>query len=61
MNSFFVVPAPGRTVPDHVRGDLLPAAGRDVQKNQYWMRRIADRDVVVKKFPTEVKESSDAR
>lgn len=38
-------PKPGRSVPDPVRGDLLPAAGRNVELSVYWLRRIADGDV----------------
>ncbi|MNU43033.1 hypothetical protein D3C71_318090 [compost metagenome] len=42
-----VVPAPGRTVPDPARGDLLPSEGRKVVRNPYWIRRIDDKDVTV--------------
>ena len=41
----FVKPTAGRQVPDPVRGDRLPAEGRDVPRTQYWMRRLADGDV----------------
>lgn len=42
-----VVPAPGRTVPDPVRGDVLPSEGRMVVRDPYWIRRIEDKDVTV--------------
>lgn len=42
-----VVPAPGRTVPDPARGDYLPAEGRKVMRDPYWIRRIEDKDVTV--------------
>ena len=43
-----VVPADGRAVPDPEAGDLLPAAGREVQDNAWWRRRLADGDVTTK-------------
>lgn len=48
MTYLHVVPAPGRTVPDLEVGGVLPAAGRVVEKSQYWMRRLQDGDVVLK-------------
>lgn len=39
-------PAEGRAVPDLERGDLLPADGRAVALSDYWLRRLADGDVV---------------
>ena len=36
----FVKPVKGRSVPDPARGDLLPAEGRNVDENNYWLRRI---------------------
>jgi len=42
----FVKPVAGRKVPDPVRGDLLPAEGREVEPQQYWDRRIDDGDVI---------------
>ncbi|KDD50169.1 DUF2635 domain-containing protein [Bordetella bronchiseptica] len=44
-----VVPAPDRSVPDPARGDLLPADGRKVVRDPYWIRRIEDKDVTVTK------------
>ncbi|QDW32885.1 DUF2635 domain-containing protein [Yersinia sp. KBS0713] len=43
-----VIPKHGRSVPDPVRGDFLPAAGRNVDENIYWHRRIASGEVTVK-------------
>ena len=37
----FVKPVKGRSVPDPARGDLLPAEGRNVDENNYWLRREA--------------------
>lgn len=42
----FLKPASGRTVPDPDRGGLLPPDGRHVEPHQYWLRRLADGDVV---------------
>lgn len=39
-------PAPGRAVRDPELRDLLPDAGRDVPRSEYWLRRLADGDVV---------------
>lgn len=46
MKTMRVVPAEGRMVPDPDRGDVLPMGGREVPKNQWWMRRLMDKDVV---------------
>ncbi|HEN3249305.1 TPA: DUF2635 domain-containing protein [Yersinia enterocolitica] len=43
-----VIPKNGRSVPDPVRGDFLPAEGRNVDENIYWHRRIASGEVTVK-------------
>ncbi len=43
----FVKPVTGRDVPDPQKGNFLPAEGREIPKNQYWLRRIADNDVIV--------------
>lgn len=45
----FVYPKAGIRVRDPVRKDLLPEKGREVADNDiYWLRRIADGDVVIK-------------
>lgn len=41
----FVKPVKGRSVPDPARGDLLPEEGRNVDENNYWLRREAVGDV----------------
>ena len=41
----FVKPVKGRSVPDPARGDLLPAEGRNVDENNYWLRREAAGDI----------------
>lgn len=51
----FVQPVAGRDVPDPQKGDFLPNEGRDVPKNQYWLRRLADGDVTVP-APTKTKK-----
>lgn len=47
MTTMKVRPAEGRMVPDPDRGDVLPKEGRTVPKNQWWMRRLRDGDVVM--------------
>lgn len=44
----FVIPKKGRSVPDPLRGDLLPERGRNVAPSSYWLRRLAAGDVKVK-------------
>lgn len=51
----FIKPVSGRQVHDPDRGDLLPEVGREVVPHQYWLRRIADGDVVEAEAPTESK------
>jgi len=41
----FVKPEKGRSVPDPARGDLLPATGRNVEENSYWLRREVAGDI----------------
>lgn len=48
MTTMHVVPVAGRSVPDPDLGGLLAENGRVVPKTQYWMRRLADGDVVIK-------------
>lgn len=45
MSRMTVYPAPGRVVPDPEAGGNLPAAGRDVPRDAYWLRRLQDQDV----------------
>lgn len=39
-------PAEGRQVRDPEMRDLLPAEGREVTRNTYWLRRLRDGDVI---------------
>lgn len=55
----YVKPAPGRLVPDPYRGDNLPTEGREVEGNQYWLRRKEDGDVT-EGSPTKAKGASNA-
>ncbi len=41
----FVVPKIGSLIPDPLLQDYLPAQGREVEKSNYWLRRIKDGDV----------------
>lgn len=49
----FLKPVAGRQVPDPDRGDTLPAEGRNVEPNQYWLRRLDDGDVIEVANPAE--------
>lgn len=42
----YLKPVAGRRVPDPDKGGVLPPEGRNVEPNQYWLRRRADGDVV---------------
>lgn len=48
-----VIPKDGRSVPDPVRGDFLPAEGRNVDENIYWHRRVVSGEVTVKAAESE--------
>ncbi|MBP2314903.1 DUF2635 domain-containing protein [Azospirillum soli] len=41
----FVKPKAGLLVRDPATGEPLPAVGREVSQDQYWMRRLQDGDV----------------
>lgn len=58
----YVIPAKGRTVPDPYQGGDLPAEGREVEANQYWLRRKEDGDVTegTPPAPPKAKESKNA-
>jgi Protein of unknown function (DUF2635). len=47
MNDFFLKPAPGKSVRDPRSMKLLAAKGERKPRNSYWLRRVADGDVVV--------------
>ena len=42
----YIQPEAGLNVYDPERKDFIPAGGRDVEPNQYWLRRVVDGDVV---------------
>lgn len=57
----FVIPKPGVLTRDPVKKDLLPETGREVPDGDFfWLRRIADGDVVVGK-PEQAKASTKTR
>ena len=41
----FVTPAPGRVVRDPETGLPIPEGGVQMEKTQYWLRRLRDKDV----------------
>jgi hypothetical protein len=45
MSRMTVYPAAGRVVPDPEAGGTLAAAGRDVPRDAYWLRRLRVGDV----------------
>ena len=47
----YVIPAEGLLVPDPVLRDHLPAEGREVPRDAYWMRRLRDGDVIETTVP----------
>ena len=47
----YVKPKAGLQVRDPVTREPLPATGREVPETQYWMRRLADGDVIRSKKP----------
>lgn len=51
----FIKPIAGRLVPDPERGGVLPEAGREVEANQYWLRRLQDGDVIETTPQTDLK------
>jgi hypothetical protein len=54
----YVKPVAGRVCPDPYQGDNVPEAGRDVEANQYWFRRVADGDVVETDKPAQVDDAA---
>lgn len=42
----FVKPVEGRRCKDPVTCELLPEAGRNVERNSYWVKRVAKGDCV---------------
>ncbi|AEJ11831.1 MULTISPECIES: DUF2635 domain-containing protein [Pseudomonas] len=49
MTRITVYPVEGRVVPDPELGGTLPAAGREVPRDAYWLRRLRAGDVTDKK------------
>ncbi len=43
----FVRSAPGALVRDPATGEPLPESGRKVPRDEYWMRRLADGDLIL--------------
>lgn len=55
-----IKPVKGRSVPDPARGDLLPESGRNVDKNSYWLRRLAAGDITEESASSDDKAVSSA-
>ncbi|ENU7298185.1 DUF2635 domain-containing protein, partial [Salmonella enterica] len=47
MDKLYIKPAPGRAVRDPVTQQLLAADGEQKPRTPFWLRRLADGDVVV--------------
>ena len=45
-DTMYVKPAEGLIVRDPVTKEALPEEGREVPRNQYWNRRLRDKDVL---------------
>lgn len=52
----YVVPVPGISVRDPVTYEPVPAVGAWKPRDQFWLRRLADGDVVVGEPPAEPEE-----
>ena len=52
----FIKPAKGLLIRDPQTREQLPAEGKEVVMNTYWMRRINDGDVVIAKAPKKSKK-----
>lgn len=50
-----IKPVSGRRVPDPEKGGFLPPEGRTVEQTVYWLRRLADGDVVAVFKPAKTK------
>ncbi|TRO33873.1 DUF2635 domain-containing protein [Pseudomonas putida] len=59
MTRITVFPVAGRVVPDPELGGTLPAEGREVPRDAYWLRRLRAGDVTDKK-PETAKASAKA-
>ena len=49
MEKMYVKPVEGRRCKDPASYELLPAAGKNVPKNSYWLRRLKAGDCVLVK------------
>ena len=43
----YIKPVENRQVPDPETGRDLPKEGREVEKTQYWTRRLKDGDITI--------------
>lgn len=57
----FIQPRDGLSVVDPDLNDELPTAGREVEENQYWYRRLADGDVVQPQPLKNISQSSEIK
>lgn len=54
MATITIKPAPGLVIRDPARMDLIEEEGREVERSNYWARRLRDGDVVeVKTAPAQ--------
>lgn len=51
MKTLYIKPAPGLKVRDPRTGEHLPEDGAEKPKIRYWLRRLADGDVVKASAP----------
>lgn len=54
--SFFLRPAPGIRVADPLTGQYLPEGGALMPRSAFWLRRVADGDVVEVQKPAPAKK-----
>lgn len=54
--TFYIKPKPGLVVRDPITLDPLPPEGAEKPRNQYWLRRVSDGDVIETKRPKQPKE-----
>lgn len=56
----FLKPRPGLKVRDPISKFHLPADGAEVQESSYWIRRLADGDVVVVNVSNQIPDSDES-
>lgn len=49
MNDLFILPVPGRLVRHPLTGEPVPPEGVTVPASPYWLRRLQDGDVLLKR------------